>query len=133
MFGTYLDLIEFLPASEASYFLKPDTDLEEFGLKELTKENIIKEIRDYLPFAYSKAEGARGISSSRSLMHFDHWLWLLADDELLEFLHDDDNYEMYGFPVLQKIAKKYAPEMVKKYKNIANNTGAPLYEKEEET
>ncbi|KKL84399.1 hypothetical protein LCGC14_1965130, partial [marine sediment metagenome] len=25
MFGTYLDLIEFLPAPEASYFLKPDT------------------------------------------------------------------------------------------------------------
>ena len=95
MFGTFVDLIEFLPAEHAKQFIKEDVTIEEFGLKEYTKENVIKEIVEYLKFAYGKAEGARGISAGRSLMHFDHWLWLLEDHELLAFLLDDDNYEMF--------------------------------------
>lgn len=127
MFGTFFDLVEFLPANEAKEYLKEDSDEKAF-VREYTKENVIKEIQEYLPFAYGKAEGARGISSNRSIEHFCHWLWLLEDHELLAYCEDWDNYAMYGFPMLQKIAEKYAPELVRSYKNIQDLTGEPVIE-----
>jgi len=126
LFGTIVDLIEFLPPEHAKPFLKEDANVEDF-VKEYTKENVIKEIKNYLPFAYDKAEGARGLSSGRSIMHFCHWLWLLEDHELLAFVEDDDNYPMYGFPMLQKIAEKYYPELKRDYDNIEDKTGARIH------
>lgn len=127
MFGTIIDLIEFLPQEEAREFMKEDADSADF-FQEYTTENVIKQIKDYLPFAYEKAESARGLSAGRSLMHFDHWLWLLEDDELLAFLENQENCAMYGFPILQKIAEKYQPDLVKRYSNIEDRTGTPIGE-----
>lgn len=73
---------------------------------EITEENIIAKMKDYIEFAFGKAYGCRGISSSRSIWKFTEWLWALEDD-LLEFAEDDDNYEMYGIPILRKISEKF--------------------------
>jgi len=126
LFGIVVDYIEYLPYEKAKEFMKPEVTKEKWNQVEYTKEHVIGEIKKYLPFAYDKAEGARGISSNRSIQHFEAWLWLLKDYELLAFVLDWDNYAMYGFPMLQKIAEKYMPELVKPYKNIENNTGAPV-------
>lgn len=72
-----------------------------------TIENIIKEITDYLPFAFTKAEDGRGISANRSICHFKNWLFALGDDELYNFADDEDNYPEYGFPILKAIKEKY--------------------------
>jgi len=73
----------------------------------LTKENIIKEMEDYFSFAWKKATDERGLSASRSIWKYKQWLWALEDFELLSFVLEDDNYNPYGKPILQKIKAKY--------------------------
>jgi len=107
IFGTVVDLLVYLPFEEAKEFLKPEVKPEEWKTKELTEEAIIKEMRDYMEFALGKADNHRGISSSRSIDHYRNWLFLLDDNELLEFLNNEENYENYGVPILKKICDKY--------------------------
>jgi len=110
LFGISADLIVYLPYEHAKEFIKPEVTEEQYNKefkKSYTKENIIKEIRDYMSFALGKAENHRGISAGRSIEHFCAWLWLLKDHELLAFAEDDYNYENYGCPILKKICEKY--------------------------
>lgn len=76
----------------------------------LTQEAIIEEMRSYMEFALGKAYNERGISASRSVWKYVQWLWVLEDEELLDYAEDDDNYPMYGLPILQKICTKYGFE-----------------------
>jgi len=71
--------------------------------EELTKEAIVSEMSDYMPFAIGKAEGERGISASRSIWKYEQWLWVL-EDELGETIGD---YDDYGLGALNQIAEKY--------------------------
>ena len=116
--GTYAgDLLLYLPWEKIIPYVKDDSpDKKEEWEKdrsELTDEAVKKELVGYLDFAFGKAYGGRGISSSRSIEHFASWLFLLGDDELFNFATDDRNYPMYGIPVLNKIRAKYAPEYTK--------------------
>lgn len=61
----------------------------------LTRDQVIGEMREYMPFAFEKALRHRA------------WLWLLGDDELVAFI-DGDHYANYGVPVLKAVARKYA-------------------------
>jgi len=76
-------------------------------VKPLSEEAVIKEMVDYLEFAFGKANGKRGISSERSIWRYQQWLWALEDHELLAFALDKGNYPMYGLPILEKIKEKY--------------------------
>jgi len=88
-----------------------------------TKEAILKEIVDYLEFAYDKACGKRAISSIRSIHHFLVWFWLLGDDyfynKLLQMM--ETNYAPYGLPILDAIVdylnEKYEYNIDKKKLN----------------
>ena len=71
----------------------------------LTKKNVIKAMRDYVSFAWEKANDKRGISANRSIDHFKGWLWLLGDEEGIEYLKA--NYAPYGKPGLAYVCKKY--------------------------
>lgn len=104
----YLTYVSFERALEVTPKVNED-DLRKLG-KEYTKENVIKELVDYLPFAFGKAHGQRGISANRSIEHFQAWLWLIKDEEMLDYTEDDDHYASYGLPILMKIKKKYDPE-----------------------
>lgn len=73
----------------------------------LTEKSVNKKIREYLPFAWKKANGERGISSERSIWKFKQWLWLLEDSEILAFASDNENYPFYGKPILAQIEEKY--------------------------
>ena len=72
---------------------------------ELTRENVIKYMQDYMSFAWEKANDKRGISANRSIDHFKGWLWLLEDEEGIEYLKV--SYAPYGKPGLTYICKKY--------------------------
>jgi len=62
-------------------------------------------MRDYISFAWEKANDKRGISANRSIDHFKGWLWLLGDEEGIEYLKA--NYAPYGKPGLAYTCKKY--------------------------
>lgn len=70
--------------------------------EELTKENVLKHLKEDLDFAFEKALDQRGISSS--LMHgvICMWNWVLE-----EGLEDFDEYTMYGLPTYKATALKY--------------------------
>lgn len=92
------DLIAWLPYALAKPFLKPDFQEDEF--KELTDElekkcpTPMAHVKDYLTFAWGKANNCRGISAGRSLDHLTSWLWLdgfdLVDTEWWK------DYDYYG-------------------------------------
>lgn len=66
----------------------------------------IQEIRDYMDFAWDKANNCRGISASRSISHLRAWLWLAGEDEFIERL-DMENYDHYGKPQLRAICERF--------------------------
>ena len=74
---------------------------------ELTEENIIAAMQNYIEFAIEKAENQRGISAGRSMWKFKQWLWVLEDDTFDAAL---DNYMDYGLSVLKDIKEKYKLE-----------------------
>lgn len=105
-FGTQTgDLVEFLDFAKAKEFLT-DTAIEaEWKPSPLTREYVLESMRDYMPFAWEKANGFRGLSASRSIDHFTSWIWLLGD---LEEFGDLSDYEFYGKDKLVSICDKYS-------------------------
>lgn len=100
------DLMEFLPFEDCRPYLKDDVTEERYaklGLpKPLTREIVIGEIVSYMPFAWEKANGCRGLSAGRSLSHMQGYLWLLGADEAVKQL---DTYGFYGKPHLRGICE----------------------------
>jgi hypothetical protein len=68
---------------------------------------VIEQMTEYMEFAVEKACDHRGLSARRSISKMRGWLWLLNDNEMLEFIKNDNNYENYGAPILKKIIDKY--------------------------
>lgn len=101
------DVLIYVPFETVREFLKPETTEAGWEAEPLTDEGVIGRMRDYMEFAWDKALGERGISSSRSIDHFRAWLFLLGDDELLAFAGDEGNYPQYGKPILVRICEKY--------------------------
>lgn len=77
--------------------------------KARTQEETLQKAEDYMPFAIKKAEGERGISANRSIMHYIAWLWLLEEDDLLGEVEREyeDNYHDYGMDILRLIADHF--------------------------
>lgn len=92
------DLIGFLTFENAKKFLKDEVTADKW----VTKTDPKKEISDYLPFAWGKANNRRGISAGRSVEHMKAWLWLM-EHPLAETL--DDDYEFYGKNCLVTVSR----------------------------
>lgn len=104
------DLLITLEYNNAKPWLKEDTTESEWleDQPDCTNDGIKKTIIEYLPFAFEKADNARGLSASRSLAHYSAWLWLLNDEAIYkEFV--ETKPEGYGQNVLMVIAKHFAP------------------------
>lgn len=109
-FGTQQgDLIDYMDFETARQFLKEDYIKQvESGTAQWEKQtDAKKEILEYLDFAYEKAEGERGLSAARSMLHFKTWTWLDDPTFYDEIIGDIENYTDYGLPTLDKIAKHY--------------------------
>jgi len=105
------NLIDFLDYEHAKPFLKSGTTSEEW--EECRKTDPKEAMRNYMEFAWEKANGCRGISAYRSLCHFSAWLWLDGNGELAESIR---NYEFYGKPELEQICE-YLGMDVSQYDN----------------
>jgi hypothetical protein len=70
------------------------------------KTDPAKEVLEYMPFAWGKANSCRGLSSARSIDHMRAWLWLDGKEDLCARF--DDLYEYYGKPCLVLICHAYA-------------------------
>ncbi len=109
-FGTQrVDLVSFMTFENAKKFLNDDFVLKvESGEEKWEPSPDAKtKIVEYLPFAYDKAEGQRGLSAARSLLHFKTWIWLDDPDFYDEIISEMEDYYGYGIPVLDKISAKY--------------------------
>ncbi|MCK5217842.1 MAG: hypothetical protein KAJ93_08635 [Methanosarcinales archaeon] len=103
------DLISFMDYETAKPHLKKEY-VEKVDLKEekwIPETDSKINILDYLDFAYKKAENERGLSASRSMLHFKTWIWLDNDDFYNEIIGLIDNYDSYGIPALDKISEFY--------------------------
>ena len=91
-----VDVIRYLDYDYAKPYLREDVTREQWELnrRELTDESVIKQIIEYMPFAWGKANDMRGISANRSIDHMRAWLWLLNDGSLEKM--EEIEYEHYG-------------------------------------
>lgn len=94
-------------------YLKKDAEQTKESVAELSKEidrdSIIKEMEDYMSFAFEKANDMRGLSANRSIMHYIAWTWLSGErhlsDEINRALNSD--YQHYGKEILRSICEHY--------------------------
>ena len=103
------DLINYMDFENAKPFLQDAyvTKVESGEEKWEQRTDAKKQILEYLPFAYDKAEGQRGLSAARSLLHFKTWIWLDDPEFYDEIISEIEDYYDYGIPVLDKISEKY--------------------------
>lgn len=101
------DLIARLPWDKAKPLLSGDVTEEQWAGIHISRDrdHLINEMREYMPFAWKKANGFRGISASRSMSHFRAWVWLAGDD-----LGEFNNYQHYGKDHLVRICNHYGFE-----------------------
>lgn len=107
------DLVLYLPFEHAKKYLKDEYIAEvekgEVEYRQSTDDDVRESMRTYMDFAFEKMDDHRGISASRSIEHYENWLWLLNDDELLDkFLRRP--YQNYGAPKLQLIIETFFPD-----------------------
>ena len=68
------------------------------------RESVLKEMHEYMSFAWDMANNCRGISAGRSMCHYMAWVWLVGDEEVFGDLTD---YQYYGKDNLVKICNHY--------------------------
>lgn len=110
LFGTQQgDLISYMTFENAKPYLKEEyvKQVESGEEKWEQSTDPKKEILEYLDFAYEKAEGERGLSAGRSMLHFKTWIWLESEEFYSEVIDLIDNYTSYGIPALDKISEHY--------------------------
>ena len=96
------DLLIRLPFELAKPFLNPDVKGEDWKVQPRDRDSVLKEMLEYMPFAWDKANNCRGLSASRSMCHYMAWVWLAGDD-----LGDLTDYQYYGKDNLVKICDHY--------------------------
>lgn len=104
--GEYLD---YLPYEAAKPYLKDGVTAEQWerdGRASHTREAVLERMSDYMSFAFEKANGQRGISASRSILHYVAWTWLAGDAALSEQI-EQIPHEYYGKPTLRRICEHY--------------------------
>lgn len=121
---TVAALGEYLPFDMVKEFLSEDvlkeSDIEkkwnEEDYTELTRENVINDILDYMEFALEKAESHRGLSANRSISRMNAWVWVLGDEDKIDW----DNYANYGVPILKQICELYGYDFPMDNKVLVN-------------
>lgn len=96
-------LAQFVPKerlSEIGLSLKDEN--AEWNHKELTRENVLEQLKSDVEFGFEKALDKRGISAGLMYEVVSMWNWILE-----EGLEDFDNYAQYGLPLFKATAVKY--------------------------
>ena len=97
------DLVDYLPFELAKKYLIDDAKKKQWGeIKPKDRQSILEEMKDYIKFAWQKANNFRGLSAGRTMAHYSIWIWLIGDD-----FGDIEEYQFYGKDNLVKICKYY--------------------------
>jgi hypothetical protein len=74
-----------------------------------SREDAIRVMCEYAAFAWEKANGCRGISAQRTIMHYIAWTWLAGDAEFSAEIEQQfmTDYHHYGKPILEAICDRY--------------------------
>jgi hypothetical protein len=99
-----IDLIGYLDYDHARQYLKKEYTRDDWMPNPTDRDSILKQIEEYMPFAWDKANNLRGISAGRSMAHFTIWVWMLGDEDRFDDLED---YQYYGKDNLRKICDVY--------------------------
>lgn len=108
-FGKH-DIAEALPFEDVKDILLQEflsrPDAKELWEKDRlkTKEDVLRKMRDYLDFAWEKANNGRGLSADRSIQHYIAWSWLIDEElhnELIRMYLEE--YDDYGKNILKYI------------------------------
>ena len=96
------DLVVRLEYEKAKQFIPTDVIQKDWEVVSREPADVISMMRNYMSFAWEKANDCRGLSAGRSLSHYSAWIWLAGDDlgDLLE-------YEFYGKDKLVLICNHY--------------------------
>lgn len=102
-------ILEVLPYEQVRDLLVEGATKKQWedGQPPYTCEGVVGRMREYMPFAWEKALGHRGISTNRSVLRFREWLAILGNDELVEEIDRGHLYPMYGAPILARICDVY--------------------------
>ena len=96
------DLIVRLPFDAAKPFLNEKATSEDWTVQPRDRESVLAEAKEYMSFAWDKANNCRGISAGRSMSHYSAWMWLIGED-----FGDLTDYEHYGKPQLKAICDRF--------------------------
>ncbi len=117
------EYIPYLDYEHAKPYLNKKSVYEE-EWKPFLFDEIIERMKEYMPFAWRKANDCRGISANRSVMHYIAWIWLSGDstfateiDHQLEY-----DYYHYGKPILVQICNHYKWDWKQWDNGIRTNT-----------
>lgn len=107
--GDFLLALPFVDAANTG-MLADDVTVEDWeqppSTPEAWREYFIQKIKEYMPFAWEKANNKRGLSASRSIMHMKNWCWLLGDLEALKIIQETE-YEFYGKSTLEELCRHF--------------------------
>ncbi len=98
------DLISCLTFEYAQPWLKETAKADEWKQESAEDADVLARLKDYMKFAWDKANNCRGLSAGRSLNHMEAWLWLLGEKDAADAL---DEYDRYGKPQLAAICEHY--------------------------
>lgn len=93
------DLLEYLPDSR-----RMEIGGSDGPQLQADRESVLAAMREYMPFAWCKADDGRGLSAMRSLEHYAAWVWLLGDDWRFP---DLTNAKGYGHQQLLALCRHY--------------------------
>ncbi len=96
-------LAQFVPKERlAEIGLSLKDESAEGNHKELTRENVLEQLKSDVEFGFEKALDKRGISAGLMYQVVSMWNWILE-----EGLENFDDYAQYGLPLFKATAVKY--------------------------
>lgn len=102
------ELLGCLDFEHAKPFLKQTATADDWKQDPSDVEAVVERMREYMKFAWEKANGCRGISANRSVQHYQAWLWLAGNEELLAKVNElFEDYCYYGKKILRAISEAY--------------------------
>lgn len=99
-------LLPYLDYAHAKEFLRDDITEEKWNERAIdpSEERALKDMADYMAFAWGKVSDHRGISAQRSVDKMGAWAWLLGRDDVVKAL-EEAPYENYGAPKLAVVCR----------------------------
>jgi len=114
------DLKEYLSYEAVKPFLKEGVTEKDWTHKPKDRDSILKQMKDYMTFAWDKANNERGLSASRTMDHYTAWIWMLGDEEV-DIFGNIQEYEFYGKPQLKAICDHYGWDDVNDDDGVRSN------------